>query len=563
MKLFRPIKTAGPLIPTSDTERKRFPRRFLVLHFRPATVPERTLRFTLTWGLGGTAVVLVVVQLITGILLKFVYEPSPVSAYASIQALMTTVPFGRLIRNLHHWCSHLLVAVAVLHLLRVFFTGAFHPPRQFNWIIGLGLLGTVLAANFTGYLLPWDQLAYWAVTVSTGMLDYVPLIGRIRKAGGLVIPRSPDEAAPPKTVRVPTLPNLLLREVVTALVVLAGVLLFSTFVNAPLGEPANPGLSPNPTKAPWYFAGFQEMLLHIHPVYAVTVLPLFFGVLLVLVPYLKYDSHAAGVWFISVKGRKAALLAAAVALVATPLGVWISGTVLPAATGAVTGGLMPFVVLLSSGGGFFPADQTTAPGLHQRSRSGPVCPAGHRFYPFDGRQRLVPGAGDGTGDAMVKPEKKTRPVREAEPGRRGFFLKIWLGLGVLALGEVVWAVLSYLRPQASGGRQGRKAPLVTAGSVEDFAPNSVTAFPRGQFYLARLECRGLSGHFAALHPFGLHRALGGGRGPLHLPLPPFGVRHSRRRASVAGAPGFGYLPRDNREQYGAGGHGQPCAQRRL
>ena len=395
MKLFRPIKTAGPLIPASDTERKRFLRRFLVLHFRPATVPERTLRFTLTWGLGGTAVVLVVVQLITGILLKFVYEPSPVSAYASIQALMTTVPFGRLMRNLHHWCAHLLVLVIFLHLLRVFFTGAFHPPRQFNWVIGLGQLGVVLLANFTGYLLPWDQLAYWAVTVSTGMLAYLPWIGpalqgvlvtgtdlspdtlrfffalhttvvpvllialmgfhfwRIRKAGGLVIPRSPDEAAPQKTVRVPTLPNLLLREVVTALVVLAGVLLFSTFVNAPLGEPANPGLSPNPTKAPWYFAGFQEMLLHIHPVFAVTVLPLFFGLLLVMVPYLKYESHAGGVWFISVKGRKAALLAAAVALVATPLGVWISGTVLPAATGAVTGGLIPFVVLLTAGAAFF------------------------------------------------------------------------------------------------------------------------------------------------------------------------------------------------------------------
>jgi quinol-cytochrome oxidoreductase complex cytochrome b subunit len=395
MTLFRPIKTEGPLIPASDTERRRFPKRFLALHFRPATVPEPTLRFTLTWGLGGTAVVLVMVQLITGILLKFVYEPSPVSAYASIQALMTTVPFGRLVRNLHHWCAHLLVLVVFLHLLRVFFTGAFHPPRQFNWVIGLGQLGVVLLANFTGYLLPWDQLAYWAVTVSTGMLAYLPWIGpaledvlvtgndlspetlrfffalhttvvpvlltalmgfhfwRIRKAGGLVIPRSPDEAAPPKTVRVPTLPNLLLREVVTALVVLAGVLLFSTFVNAPLGEPANPGLSPNPTKAPWYFAGFQEMLLHIHPVYAVTVLPLFFGVLLVLVPYLKYDSHAGGVWFISVKGRKAALLAAAVALVATPLGVWISGSVLPAATGAVTGGLMPFVVLLTAGAAFF------------------------------------------------------------------------------------------------------------------------------------------------------------------------------------------------------------------
>lgn len=91
---------------------------------------------------------------------------------------------------------------------------------------------------------------------------------------------------------------------------------------------------------------------------------------------------------------------------------------------------------------------------------------------------------------MVKPEGKTKQVQEAEPGRRGFFFKIWLGLGVIALGEVVWAVLSFLRPQASGGRRRRKDPPVTAGSVEDFAPNSVTAFPRGQFYLARLEAGG-------------------------------------------------------------------------
>lgn len=395
MKILRQSIFPGRLIPTSDAERRRFLLRNLIFHFRPGTVPERTLRFTLTWGLGGTAAVLVIVQLITGILLKFVYEPSPVSAYASIQMLMAAVPFGRLIRNLHHWCAHLLVLVVFLHMLRVFFTGAFHPPRQFNWIIGLGQLGVILLANFTGYLLPWDQLAYWAVTVSTGMLAYLPWIGpalqgvlvagtdlspdtlrfffavhtavvpvlltvlmafhfwRIRKAGGLVIPRSPSEEAPPQAVRVPTLPNLLLREVVTALVVLACVLLFSIFVNAPLGEPANPGLSPNPTKAPWYFAGFQEMLLHIHPVFAVTVLPLFFGVLLIMVPYLIYESQVGGVWFVSIRGRSTALLAAVVALVATPLGVLISEKMLPAATGAVTGGLVPFGMMLIAWTAFY------------------------------------------------------------------------------------------------------------------------------------------------------------------------------------------------------------------
>ena len=112
----------------------------------------------------------------TGVLLKFVYEPTPVEAYASIQTLLSGVPFGRMVRNMHHWGAHLLVVIVFLHMMRVFFTGAFHPPRQFNWIVGLALFCTVLAANLTGYLLPWDQLAYWAVTVSTGMLKYIPLI---------------------------------------------------------------------------------------------------------------------------------------------------------------------------------------------------------------------------------------------------------------------------------------------------------------------------------------------------------------------------------------------------
>ena len=91
--------------------------------------------------------------------------------------LQTDVWLGQFIRNLHHWSGNLLVIVAVLHLLRVFFTGGFRPPREFNWVLGLGLLLLVVAANFTGYLLPWDQLAYWAVTVGTSLLRYIPVIG--------------------------------------------------------------------------------------------------------------------------------------------------------------------------------------------------------------------------------------------------------------------------------------------------------------------------------------------------------------------------------------------------
>ena len=100
-------------------------------------VTERTLELTLTWGLGGMAVVLVLMLMGTGVLLKFVYEPLPERAYESILYLQRDVLFGSLIRNIHHWSGKLLLIVVFLHFLRVFFTGAFHPPRQFNWIIGI------------------------------------------------------------------------------------------------------------------------------------------------------------------------------------------------------------------------------------------------------------------------------------------------------------------------------------------------------------------------------------------------------------------------------------------
>jgi quinol-cytochrome oxidoreductase complex cytochrome b subunit len=273
------------------------------------------------------AVVLVLLQLGTGLLLRFAFEPTPTGAYESIRSLQNDVPFGQLIRNLHHWCANLLALTAFLHMLRVFLTGAFQAPRQFNWIIGLMMFGVVLGTNFTGYLLPYDQLAYWAVTVSTGMLEeYVPIVGerlqeairggkeigpatlriffaihtalapailvllmgfhfwRIRKAGGLVIPRRPGEEHVENPVRVPVLPNLLLREVVTALALIACVLMLAVFFNAPMGDAANPGLSPNPTKAPWYFAGLQELLLHLHPTFAVFVIPLLAAIALAALP---------------------------------------------------------------------------------------------------------------------------------------------------------------------------------------------------------------------------------------------------------------------------------------
>lgn len=386
---------SDPVCPRTERDRKRFILKYLLLHLRPATVPEPTLKFTLSWGLGGMAVVLVTLQFVTGVLLKFVYVPIPAQAYASITYLQNEVLFGPFVRNIHHWSANFLVLVIFLHLLRVVLTGAFHSPRQFNWVIGLGLLLLVLVSNFTGYLLPWDQLAYWGTTICIGMLEYVPGIGswlqnmirggteigadtlriffathttvlpllivilmafhfwRVRKAGGLVRPRSEEEEAPAQPDRVLTMPNLLVRETVVALVVLASVFMLSAVLDAPLGNPANPGLSPNPTKAPWYFAGLQEMLLHFHPAFAVFVLPALLLGACLLLPYLDYGTATGGVWFASRKGLRTAALAAAAASLVTPtvivldeyvidLPAWLPGLPL-----TISNGLIPAAVFLA------------------------------------------------------------------------------------------------------------------------------------------------------------------------------------------------------------------------
>ncbi len=364
LSLFERIRYSifpGTLQGTVYRERYRNFFNSLILHFRPRTVQQRTLQFTLTWGLGGMAVVLVFMLFATGLMLKFVYQPVPDRAFESIIHLQNNVPFGQLIRNIHHWGANILLLIVFLHFLRVFFTGAFHPPRQFNWIIGLAMFLAILVSNITGYLLPWDQLAFWAITICTGMLEYIPIIGewlqklirggddigpatlsiffaihtaiipacliilmpwhfwRVRKAGGLVVPRRPDKDETSENEKVPTIPNLLLREIVVALVLIAAIMVISIFFNAPLEAKANPGLSPNPTKAPWYFAGIQELLLHFHPLFALFIIPVFILIALVSIPYLNYQTDTAGVWFASLKGRSMAVVAALVAIIFTPI----------------------------------------------------------------------------------------------------------------------------------------------------------------------------------------------------------------------------------------------------
>ena len=394
----------GPLRPRDDTDRKRIVLSHLVLHNRPIRVPEKNIRYTHTWGLGGSSSVLFSLLVATGMLLIFVYEPAPDAAYLSILRLRNDVFFGKLVRNIHYWSANFLIVFVALHLLRVYLTGAYHGARRFNWVIGLGLLLCVLASNFTGYLLPWNQLSYWAITIVTGMIGYVPLVGgalqsvvrggreigaptlvdyyaahttvlpaliivimafhfwRVRKAGGVVIPRSPEEpptegvrtsredASVEKPATVLALPHLLFRELAAGLALVAFVMVLALLFDAPLGDPANPGMSPNPAKAPWYFLGFQELLLHFDPIFAVVVIPLAAAIGLLILPYVRYRKDSSGIFMMSREGRRMGRDAAIAAAVATPVLIAADEFVLdfagwlPGLPPVVTNGILPAAI---------------------------------------------------------------------------------------------------------------------------------------------------------------------------------------------------------------------------
>lgn len=385
-----------PAYPKDDRSRMRMVVDSLVLHLHPSKVPERTLNWTYTWGLGGLSGMLIVLLGLTGILLQMNYTPSPPQAYLDILSLRSNTWFGDFLRNIHHWSANLLVIVSVLHLLRVFFTGGFRHPRELNWLLGIGMLLLVLAANFTGYLLPWDQLAYWAITVGASIITYIPIIGdtlsrlllggpevgaatllnfyslhisfiplgivilmsyhfwRVRKDGGLTIPKTLNEKEAAKMERVTTIPHLVRRELVFAIAWLAIIFTWSMFVPAPLEGIANPAVSPNPAKAPWYFLGIQELLLHFHPFIGAILIPgLALGVLAML-PFFDLSMDSVGIYFRSKRGRYLSLLAVGLAILLTPAWVVLDeyfidwAAWLPGWPSLVSNGIIPLAFLLLS-----------------------------------------------------------------------------------------------------------------------------------------------------------------------------------------------------------------------
>jgi len=380
-------------IPTDDRGRMRMVMGSMILHIHPSKVTLRTLKFTYTWGLGGLSALLLVILVSTGILLEMNYTPNPAQAYLDIVNLNTNVWFGGFIRNLHHWSGNLLVVAAVLHMLRVFFTGAHRPPRELNWLIGLAMLLLILGSNFTGYLLPWDQLAFWAITVGTSIIDYIPFVGpalsrlilggpevgaatllnfytlhisiipvtmvmlmsyhfwRVRKDGGLSVPKAPGEVLGKRLEKVTTIPYLVRKELAFAAAWLAIMVLIGMFIPAPLEGIANPEVSPNPAKAPWYFMGLQELLVHFHPVVGAVVIPGLALSALALLPFYDLRVGSVGVYFRSWRGRYLTLLSMGLALLITPIWVLVDEFLinwmgwLPTWPTWLSNGLIPLAVI--------------------------------------------------------------------------------------------------------------------------------------------------------------------------------------------------------------------------
>jgi len=165
-------------LPTNDLERSSTSFTNFFLHIHPVKVHKNTLRPGYTLGLGLISMFLFTILVVTGILLMFYYVPSTSQAYDRMLDLRGTVAFGTILRNMHRWSAHLMVAAVFMHLCRVFLTGSYKKPREFNWVVGVVLFLLTLLMSFTGYLLPWDQLAFWAITVGTAIAGYAPVIGK-------------------------------------------------------------------------------------------------------------------------------------------------------------------------------------------------------------------------------------------------------------------------------------------------------------------------------------------------------------------------------------------------
>lgn len=363
--------------PNNDVDRSEIVFKNFFLHFHPVKCHKSSIDPWRTLGLGVITFSLFLLLTITGVILMFYYVPAEDRAYDIMKDWQDTTPFAGLFRNMHRWGAHMMVLFAMLHMSRVFYTGSYKDTRKFNWAVGVILLVLTLILSFTGYLLPWDQLAFWAVTVGSEIAGYAPgipgmehninrvmllasttvgqdalirfyvlhvavlplvagtLIGvhfwRIRKDGGLARPPDKISREPFRVVQrsdtkesfapgvkrtyglmelvrgtcptvdsgphnfIFTWPHLLRAELVVFLLTTVLVLGLS-LLDAPLEEPANPTKPPNPSKAPWYFLGLQEMVAY-SAFWGGVGIPALIIIGLAAIPYFDRNPHGEGVWF--------------------------------------------------------------------------------------------------------------------------------------------------------------------------------------------------------------------------------------------------------------------------
>jgi len=306
-----------------------------LLHIRPKYYQRGSTWFTHTFRLGFFSAFFFIVETITGLILMIFYAPSPATAYSDMLNILGNVPFGQFVRDLHRLGAELMVATVALHALRVYLTGSYKHPRQFTWLTGVVLLLGTLLLSFSGYLLPWDQLAYWAVTIGTSMADAAPVGGTQANlllrgapdigAGGLLrfyllhillvplvvivfisihyykvarehsisLPAVVEEGDMPPDEkkraeqRIDLIPDLLTHEIfLVALGIFLMSLLVTTGYHAPLEHHANPQRTPFHTKAPWYFLWIQGLLKLGDKTLMGVVLPTAIFGLLFAVPYI-------------------------------------------------------------------------------------------------------------------------------------------------------------------------------------------------------------------------------------------------------------------------------------
>jgi quinol-cytochrome oxidoreductase complex cytochrome b subunit len=173
--IYRSVFRTG--FPDTMLKRMAVMRTSFLMHILPTKVGIHGLKLRYTWCMGGITFFLFLILTLTGVILMFYYVPEEHRAFTDMKDLRFMVPYGRIMRNMHRWGAHAMVFTVILHMVRVFYTGSYKPPRQFNWVAGVLLLTITLLLSFTGYLLPWDQLGFWAVTVGTNMASATPFIG--------------------------------------------------------------------------------------------------------------------------------------------------------------------------------------------------------------------------------------------------------------------------------------------------------------------------------------------------------------------------------------------------